>query len=349
MAVLKWLEQRVEGFTLAAVVVGLIPQLLALACLCAMVSAALSGAQAQDQTQDKSPESGQAVEIEMRNVMYRFTDRVDVRIHDLRGQLVPTEKQEYPVFDDKNSFRIAIQRAQITISTASLANALNSYVFSGHDSPLKGVSISVEKGLVHVKGRLHTKGNLPFEMAGTLAPTADGQVELRSQKVRALHLPVKGIMDLFGIDTSDVVDTSKLPGIRAEKDDLILDPALILPPPHITGAVKSLHVEGQSIVMTIGDKSEPLGPAPAKNFMTFHGNRLAFGKLLMTNTDLTIVDTTPDDALDFFLDHYKEQLAAGYTKITPLFALRVFLPDYNKLPQTKTAGDAARNLSARAN
>lgn len=277
------------------------------------------------------------VETEMRNVEYHFTDHVAIHILELRGQLVPTAKHEYPVFDDKNSFTIAIAGAEISISTESLANALNSYIFSGHESPLKGVSIEMEKGLVHVKGKLRSKGGVPFETAGTLATTADGKVVLHSEKIKALHVPVKGLMDLFNIDTGDVVDTSKLPGIDAEKDDLVLDPALILPPPHISGAVKAVRVEGQNIVLTIGGKAEPLGTAPAKNFMVFRGNRLAFGRLLMNDTDMAIVDTTPNDPFDFFLDHYKDQLAAGYTKISPAFSLHVYMPDFDKLVQKKAA------------
>jgi len=39
------------------------------------------------------------------------------------------------------------------------------------------------------------------------------------------------------------------------------------------------------------------------------------------------------DPFDFYLDHYKEQLVAGYTKETLNFGLRVYMRDYNKLPK----------------
>jgi hypothetical protein len=34
------------------------------------------------------------------------------------------------------------------------------------------------------------------------------------------------------------------------------------------------------------------------------------------------------DPFDFYLDHYKQQLVAGYTKETPSFGLRVFMHDF---------------------
>ena len=68
--------------------------------------------------------------------------------------------------------------------------------------------------------------------------------------------------------------------------------------------------------------------------MAFQGNRLQFGKLTMDDTDVIVFDMDPADPLDFYLDHYKEQLAAGYTKTSSTFQLRVFLKDYEKLAKS---------------
>ena len=69
--------------------------------------------------------------------------------------------------------------------------------------------------------------------------------------------------------------------------------------------------------------------------MAYRGNRLQFGKLLMTDTDMVLIDPDPRDPFDFYLDHYKDQLVAGYSKTTPSFGLRVYMVDFNKLKQKK--------------
>ena len=79
--------------------------------------------------------------------------------------------------------------------------------------------------------------------------------------------------------------------------------------------------------------------------MSYRGNRLAFGKLLMTDADMNLIDMDNNDPFDFYLDHYKDQLTAGYTKITPTFGLRVFMRDFNKLP--KSAGKGKQNTNGR--
>jgi hypothetical protein len=73
--------------------------------------------------------------------------------------------------------------------------------------------------------------------------------------------------------------------------------------------------------------------------MAYRGAQLRFGKLTMSDTDLTILDMDPHDPLDFYLDHYRDQLVAGYTKTTPSFGLRSYFRDYAKLSPQKAAPD----------
>jgi hypothetical protein len=299
-------------------------------------------------TQDSKPaEKGDgSVRAQMRNVKYRFSDKVSVQINTLQGAFVPVGDSEMPVFDDKNSFKIRIDSAEIAISPQDLANLLNDYVFARPGSQLAGISVSTtDKGHLKVKGRLKDKGGIPFESEGALSPTPDGRLRLHADKVRALKIPVKGLMDAFGIDVGDLIKSGKVPGVTAEGNDLIFDLEQILPPPHIEGKVTKVRVEPNTIIQTF--TADPKTPADTKpiskiqgNYMALQGNRLRFGKLTMEDSDIILYDMNPADPLDFFLDHYKEQLAAGYTKISTSFQVRAYIKDYEKLGQTKTAATA---------
>jgi hypothetical protein len=278
------------------------------------------------------------VQTQMRNVTFRFSETVAVEIKSLNGELVPLGKNELPNFDDKDSFNLRISSAEITIDSSNLANVLNSYVFARPHSPLTQLSIIVEKGLVKVKGKLHDKGDIPFETEGILTPTADGKLRLHSEKLKAMHLPVKGLMDLFGIDLGKLIKEGKVPGVEAQEDDLILDLEQILPPPHIEGKVVSVRIEGDKIIQVFGGSdAKAVKNTRSGNYMTYKHNRLRFGKLVMNDADLVLIDMDPNDPLDFFLDHYKEQLSAGYAKITPGSGLRVYIKDYQKLHLTNAS------------
>jgi hypothetical protein len=301
-------------------------------CLSLAVVAALS-CTSHAQTSARPAAESNAVQAQMRNVMYHFSSSVAVHIKYLDGQLDPAAASAYPVFDNKDSFTLAISSAEITMAAADLGNVLNSYVFARPSAPLSGLSVSIENGRLKIKGRLHEAGAIPFETEGELSPTQDGRILLHAAKVKALHVPVKKIMSLFGVEMSDLIKNGKIPGVETHEDDLILDPALVFPPPHMHGKVTAIRIQGDTIVLNFGDKNKPAKNLQAGNYMSYRGNRLAFGKLLMTDADMTLVDMDSADPFDFYLDHYKEQLAAGYTKITPSFGLRVYMKDYNKLVQ----------------
>jgi hypothetical protein len=261
---------------------------------------------------------------------------ISVHIRRLHGELAPQGQNQFPIFDDKSSFHLKIANAEIAITPAALANVLNSHVLNGHDAPVKNVSIQIEKDKLKIKGNLHSKGDVAFETLGTVSATSDGKIRLHTEKVKALHLPVKGVMDLFGVELADLIKNGKIKGIQIEKDDLILDSEQILPPPQIQGKVTAVKLEGNNIVQFFGPQEKaPAKPSMAGNFMAYRGNRLRFGKLLMSDTDMILIDADARDPFDFSLDRYKEQLTAGYVKTTPSMGLRVYMPDLKKIKKSK--------------
>jgi hypothetical protein len=269
-----------------------------------------------------------AVAVAMRNVMYHFTAPIAVHIYELSGWLTPTGQNPFPIFDDARSFVLHIDAADMALTTQAMSNILNEHVFVARDSPLKDISITTSGNTLKITGKLHSKGDIPFEEEGTLSLTPQSEIRIHSDKVRAAHLPVKGLMDLLGVNISDLISTNKVRGVRAEKDDLLINPEEILPLPKIEGRLNSIELKGNTILEHFGGRVPRLPPG---NYMTYRGGRLRFGKLTMNDTDMQLIDISPQDPFDFYLEHYQEQLVAGYTKTTPAFGLRVFMPDYDKL------------------
>src|SRR6185437_10320256 len=301
------------------------------------VAALLAFAARQESPQKEQGKAG-VVQVQMRNVMYHYADNIAVHIRRLAGELVPV-KGDLPIFDDKNSFTLHVSQAEMAITPDAMANVLNQYVFASKDAPIKDVSMRIKNGRLDIKGKLHNKGDVSFETESTLSVTPDGKIRRHAEKIKALHLPAKGLMDLFGIEIADLIKNGKVNGVTAEKDDLILDPAQALPPPHIAGKVTAVRLEGNNIVQVFGEPQKyKWANVGVQNYMAYSGNRLKFGKLTMDHTDMVLIDPDPRDPFDFYLDHYRDQLVAGYTRTTPAFGLRVFMVDYNKLKRAPAAG-----------
>jgi hypothetical protein len=280
--------------------------------------------------QEHSAAKRSQVRTEMHNVLYHFTDSISVQIVELEGELVPTQTDGFPIFDDPNSFVLAIQSAKISVNTDALANVLNQYAFAAADAPLKSIRVSTNGDKIKIRGRLHSKGDVPFESEGTLSTTPQGEIRVHTKNLKAAHLPVKGLMDLVGETISKLIDMRRVRGVRVQGDDLLLTPSELFPPPHIKGRLSAITIQGNEIIQEYGTASKPWANLSG-NYMAYRGAQLRFGKLTMSDTDLILLDLNPQDPFDFYLDHYKDQLVAGYTKITPSFGLRTYFRDYNKL------------------
>jgi hypothetical protein len=142
-------------------------------------------------------------------------------------------------------------------------------------------------------------------------------------------------MKLLGLDMAKLVNTRRTKGVSVEGNDIILDPAQMLPPPKMRGRITAVSIQGDEIVQTFGTARKlRAGGLSGGNYMAYRGGVLRFGKLTMTDADMQLIDADPTDPFDFFPDHYKEQLVAGYSKTTATGGLLVFMPDYGKISKS---------------
>jgi hypothetical protein len=281
---------------------------------------------------ESTPKNTGGVKAEVRNVMFHLSGNASAHLEILSGELWPAGKHSVVEFDDKNSFEVRVTSGIVSITPEALADIMNNHVFARADAPLKELSVSIDKDRLIIKGKLHNKGDIPFATAGTLSVTPDGRLRVHTEKISAMKLPLKGVMGVFGIELANVVNTSKIDGIDTDKNDLLMDLGTLLPPPHIRGRIAAVRVDKNAIVTIFGDGGKSLPPPREKgSYMSFQGNTVRFGAILMDPADLTVLDIDSGGALDWNQDHYKEQLVAGYSKITQSFGLRAYVKDYSKL------------------
>ena len=289
-----------------------------------------------------------AVKADIHNVLFRLTAGASAHLENVSGELWPIGKYEMPVFDDKNSFELHVVNGTVSLAPSALATVMNRYTFAADDAPLKEISAEIQDDRLIIKGKLHSKKDLAFESAGEITVNSDGRLRLHTDSVKAMHLPVKKVMDLFGIELANVINTAKVPGMDTDKNDLLIDLSQLLPPPHILGKIASARLANNQITVIYGDGASSLAANPLEpgNYMLFRGNRVKFGRLIMENTELAILDLDPQDPLDWYQERYHDQLAAGYSKITEHFGLRTYVRDFAKLPKHHTArpsNDSASN------
>ena|ERR1051326_27533 len=291
----------------------------------------------------------------MKNVNFHADDLVAYDIRIIRGSLLRRYKNKPPIFDDKRSFILNIDSAVIGLHMDTLANLMNSYVFAYPGAPLKNFHFSVEGNQLKATGTVHKIADLPFEVKGTLSATPDGKIRVHPTSVKAGGLPVKGFMHLFGVELDEVIKARQARGLSIDDNDLILDPERMGPPPMIRGKVAAVQIVGDEVIMIFGGNknlseaqvAQLANSRSSGNYVLYRGGMLRFGKLTMTNADLKIVDANPRDPFDFSIDHYNQQLVAGYAKSTPRYGLVAHVPDFYKV-QKNAATEIGKTNSKRA-
>jgi hypothetical protein len=278
---------------------------------------------------DQAAQTG--TKVEMVRVNIHLDPQLILHIPYLSGKFLPTRQGEPPTFDDKLSYIVAVDAAEVHVSMASLSHAMNTYVFGGPHSPMSDLRLSSQGSQLKQEGKIKKGIGIPFEMVGDVSVTPDGKIRIHPTQIKVAHLPAKGLMKLFGLDTASVVDTKNTKGVTVDDNDIILDPTAMLPPPKMRGKITGVRVSGDEMIQTFGAAREVPAKPSEGNYMAYQGGVLRFGKLTMNNADLQLIDQDASNFFDFFPDHYQDQLVAGYSKTTASGALRVYMPDYSKI------------------
>lgn len=283
------------------------------------------------QSAKEQPEGRGLVHTEMRGVNLQIDSSAGMEVRHLRGALEPTHKGTPPWFDDPNTFVIRIDDAEIAVSPASLAAMMNHYVFASKDAPVKDVEIEIKDGHLVQHATLKKKIPIRTTMEGEISVTPEGDLRLHPVKIKAGKLPVKGLLDLFDVELSELMKSQEERGLRIVDNDFILDPEKMLPPPRIHGRVTAVRIVGDRLVQTFGgeSKGKKLSPSfpDAEHYMFYQDGELSFGKNTMHDADLQIIDADPKDPFNFFLAQYNRQLVAGYSRTMPDKGLAVYMPD----------------------
>lgn len=295
-----------------------------------------------DSTRHADPVVDSALWIAMRDVDLHIDESHVMHVRELHGRVSAVHPGAIPFLDDPTSFRIQVTSGTVDLNGPDLAALLNSYVFAYRGSPLRDIRARIDGSTVVLNGIMHKGVDLRFEMTSELSLEPDGRIRAHPRKMKILGVNGAALLHALGMHLDKVLDVSGSRGATVIGDDLLLDPVRIVPSPAIEGRLASVRTEGdhitQTFVRTADDsvfRTRVRVDSSAHHYLYFRGGRLRFGKLLMTDTDLLIVDADERDPFDLYMARYNVQLTAGMTKNLANLGLRVSMPDYGKVKQVK--------------
>ncbi|MDQ6799393.1 MAG: hypothetical protein M3041_00985 [Acidobacteriota bacterium] len=280
----------------------------------------------------------------MRNVDFHVDETTILKIHQLRGEMIPKQPGTPLNFDDKTSFVLKVDRAKIGLTSAGLDGLMNAYVFNAPNSPLKNLHVSPDGKQLKQEGIVHKIIDIPFTMWADVSAD-NGRIRIHPTKMSICGLNGLGLLKAVGMTLEKMIG-KELPhdhGVAADRNDLLLDPAKMLPPPDTELHLVEVHIEGDELMQTFdAGRHLPDLPNPhpnERNYMHYRGGTLRMGKLLFVDADMFVADADPSDPFDFFIDRYNDELVAGFSRNQPNYALFVFMRDFNDLGKPPKPGE----------
>lgn len=282
------------------------------------------------------------VQTMMRNVDFHVDAATILKIHSLRGILVPKTPGAPLNFDNKNDFTIVVDRAKIGMESASLDDLMNHDVFGYPNAPLRDLHIVMDGKQLRQDGIMHKIVDIPFTMWANVSAD-NGRIRLHPTKIRICGINGLGLLKAVGMTLEKMLPMPADRGVTADRNDLLLDPAKMLPPPKVVLHLVDAYVDGTEL-MQIYDAGRHLPdlqlPYPdEQNTMYYKGGTLRMGKLLMVDADMQVVGTDPSVPFDFYLDRYNDQLVAGFSRNQPDYGLVVFMRGFKDLGRPVRAGE----------
>ncbi|MEP6507310.1 MAG: hypothetical protein ABJC63_03720 [Gemmatimonadales bacterium] len=270
--------------------------------------------------------------VYMRNVDFFIDPQIPLHIRRLNGTM--RAKTGGPVvFDDKTTFIIHLDAAEVGLTGPGLSLLLNKYVFNYPGAPIKRLTASTLGTHVVLKGTLHKVTDLPFTITSSVSVTSDGKIRVHPIRTEILGLHVDQLMNGLGLALDKIIDLRKAKGASVKGNDILLDPNAILPPPTMEGTITAVRVEGNEIIQDFGGSPQTaiLPDSSPANYIFFKGGSIKFGKLLMSDAELEIVDLDPVDPFRFDIAKYLPQLVAGYSRSFASGGLEAFMRDLDKI------------------
>ena len=284
------------------------------------------------------------VRLEMVNTLFMLNEKIAFNVQKLHSKIYP--KEGYPLvdFDDVNSFFIDIYNGRISLKAGVMETVFNDIVFKYPGAPLKNLKmnfINVRKGdrdvgHIELKGEMYLLGMwLNFTMVGR--PEIDKKNNLMvmiPESVKAVGFPYAlGFMKgPFSMESLMKIPDGR--GVKVDGNSIIISPFRIFPPPALSGKLARISIDVERGLLNLEfDREEKLVfPPPkveAKSYLMLKKGVVKFGKLVMHDADLLMVDADPSDTFVFYLSKYSIPLGKGKSLMKGDRSVIAYMPDYD--------------------
>lgn len=163
-------------------------------------------------------------------------------VENYAAHMVPGARQSPACFQKINE----IERGHIVVSDAALSKMFEQKL--SNSKKISGLKVEAKSDHVAISGTVHKGIPIHFSVEGPV--DTDGHfILLHAKKIKADGLPVKGLLDMLGMELSGMLDPGANKGVTIQGDTISFDPAVVA---HVRGHIERLQITGKDLVVDFG-------------------------------------------------------------------------------------------------
>jgi hypothetical protein len=143
-----------------------------------------------------------------------------------------------------------IEHGQVFISAESITKIFGQKIEQS-GSKISDLQVEVKEDELHLKGKVRKGIDIPFEVSGPVS-TDGSNLKLEAKKIKAEHLPVKGLMGMLGMHLSSLLQSEQAQGVIAQGNTLVFEPAKIA---HVQGRISAVHLTAKGIEISFANNA----------------------------------------------------------------------------------------------
>lgn len=267
------------------------------------------------------------------NVHLYLEPDICLALHGLYGHLVVKDPARPLALEAKGEYDLHVRGGSLSLDEESLENLINRYAIQG--SMIERIQLSIEDGLIRMTAKVRFHGiAFPVSLDCEVSLTREGLIQLAPTHLSSPNVLVGGFMRFFPVSLEKTLVMPKGSALSLSGNLLRVDPGKIVPAPRVFGRLKKIHLEGKHLHLCY-EGTPPDAPLlhPTERYLLCLGHELELGKLLLRDTRLQVIGLKEEDALDFSLTGYREQLAQGCAQLGVDGEILASIPNLHKIPQ----------------
>jgi hypothetical protein len=153
-----------------------------------------------------------------------------------------------------------IEHGRIIVSGRSLSAMFDEKLKKTHETKISDLKVETKGDHIAISGKVHKVIPVPFSIEGPVDSPNGADLRLHADKVKAAGIPIKGLLDMVGVELGSMLNPGADKGVIVKDDDLYFQPETL---GHIRGRIQHVQVSGNSLVVDFGGAPKQVAAAKA--------------------------------------------------------------------------------------